>query len=87
MLKLHTILGILFDSNLTFTPFQCAVVRRIRASFLEIFHAGEVAGFSVPVIAAQVPLRLEPVLFYGAAFLVLAPEAATAVNRRVRRAA
>ena len=53
-------------------PYLQDYCRLARASILEMFHAGEVAGFSVPIIAAQIPLCIEPQVLYGAAFLVMA---------------
>ena len=77
----HTLLGVLVDDALTFTPFLNAVVRKSRAIFLEMLHAGETAGFTLPVLASQVPVRVEPFVVYGAALLAVAPQADVALNR------
>ena len=75
------ILGILFDSNLTFAPMLRAVVGAAWGSFLELYFACESAGIAVPLMALQVALRVEPLVFFGAAFLVCADGAVGELNR------
>ena len=77
----HVALGVRIDSALSFQPFLQDVLRRGRATFLELFHAAETGGFPVPVIAAQTLVRIEPALLYGAALLVVASGSLVALNR------
>ena len=77
----HVLLGVLVDDALTFQPFLRDVVRKARGIFLELLHAGETGGFSFPIMCAQVLVRIEPFLLYGAALLAVAPGADVVFNR------
>jgi hypothetical protein len=80
----HRALGILIDAALTFGPFLDEKLRTGRAIFLSMLHAAETGGFSVPVIASQVPSRTEQSTLYGAELLVLCNGAEGALNRMQR---
>ena len=77
----HMLLGVLVDSGLTFSSCLESIVRRGKAIFGELLQTAETEGFSIPVVAAQVPIRVEPVVLYAAALLALASEAETSLNR------
>jgi hypothetical protein len=81
LVETYRLLGILVDYQLTFKPYLLEVCRKGRAIFQELFHAGETAGFSVPLLASQVTCRTVPQVMYGAALLVLVPTAVAALNR------
>lgn len=69
----YRLLGCLIDSDLIFAPMLCEAKARAWAQFLELFHAAESIGFSVPILAAQVPVRVLPGLLFLAPFLAVAP--------------
>ena len=50
-------------------------------AFEKVFFAAETGGFSVPITSIQVPLRVESLVLFPAAFLILAPRAEHALNR------
>ena len=56
-----TILGVLFDEQLTFEPLLSQALARGWSMFVALFHAAETGGFSVPVLASQVLIRIHPV--------------------------
>ena len=60
----HQLLGVTIDDQLTFQPFLYTLVNKVRAAFLELFHAGETGGFAIPVIAAQVTFTISPLVFH-----------------------
>ena len=69
----QTILGVLFDQELTFEPLLRATLARAWSMFVDLFHTAETGGFSVPVLVSQVIIRLHPVIMCVAAFIALAP--------------
>ena len=69
------LLGFLIDSGLTFEPLLAETLRRGVALFSHFFNAAETGGFSIPVAAAQVPLRIEPALLFAAPLLAAVPRA------------
>ena len=77
----YRLLGILVDDQLSFKPYLCEICRRGRAAFIELFHAGETAGFSIPILAGQVTCRIVPLVLFGAAILISVPKADLALNR------
>ena len=81
MVKTHCILGYLVDSELTFTPMLQFVAPRFYASFLQLYHAAESGGFSVPILAQQVQSRIVPGILYLAPLLVMAPRMAGTLDR------
>ena len=52
-----------------------------RAAFIELFHAGETAGLSIPILAGQVARRIVPLVLFGAAVLISVPKADLDLNR------
>ena len=64
------ILGVLFDSQLTFLPLLSQSLARGWSMFVDLFHTAETGGFSVPVLSSQVQIRLHPVVLHAAPFLV-----------------
>ena len=68
-----TILGVLFDQDLTFEPLLRATLARAWSMFVDLFHTAETGGFSVPVLVSQVIIRLHPVILCLAAFIALVP--------------
>ncbi|CAE7195943.1 MOCOS [Symbiodinium sp. CCMP2592] len=68
-----TILGVLFDQDLTFEPLLRATLARAWSMFVDLFHTAETGGFSVPVLVSQVIIRLHPVILCVAAFIALVP--------------
>jgi hypothetical protein len=79
--RIRRILGVLVDSSLTFAQLLAEVVARGRGLFDKIFFAAETGGVSIPVTAAQVPLRVESAILFAAPFLFLAPKAESTLNR------
>ena len=75
------ILGVLFDSQLTFGPLLSQMLARLWAMFVDLFHAAETGGFSVPVLVAQVVLRLHPHIFGVAPFIALVPGVVGKLNQ------
>ena len=57
------------DSGLKFSFLLSEMSARFRASFQELHHAAESGGFSIPVLAAQVSIRIEPGIFYVGSLL------------------
>ena len=49
--------------------------------FEALFYAGESGGFGLPVLSAQVPLRVEAAILYPSPFLLLAQRAEYELNR------
>ena len=81
VVKQRRLLGFLIDSGLTFKPLLAETLRRGAALFSHFFYAAETAGFSIPVAAAQVPLRIEPALLFAAPLLAVVPRAESALNK------
>ena len=77
----YMLLGILLDSQLCLEPMMAQALARSHKKCLQLFYAAETAGFSVPVEAVQVPLRIEPLILYAAELYVEVPEAERALNR------
>ena len=75
------VLGVLVDADLTFQPLLRSVLARGHALFEALFHAGESGGFGLPVLSAQVPLRVESAILYPSPFLLLAHRAEYELNR------
>ena len=76
----HKILGILLDSDLSFMPLLRRTLAVGWTCFLQVYHAADAGGFTVPIIASQVSLRIDAKTLYASAFLILAPRAATLLN-------
>ena len=70
VVQVHKALGVTIDSDLTFAPLLKEVLAIGWRSFLTLFHTAETGGCSVPTLAGQVPLRVEPIVLYPAAFLI-----------------
>jgi hypothetical protein len=79
--RLRCILGVLVDSALSFEPLLAEVLSRGWALFDKVFFTAETCGFSIPVLSAQVPLRVETAVLFAAPFLCLAPRAEFSLNR------
>lgn len=77
----YRLLGILLDAQLTLQPRLNEILRSGRELFLETLYAAMVGGFAIPVASAQVMIKVEPHVLYGAELLVLLPHAAQALNR------
>lgn len=60
-----TILGVLFDKNLSFEPLLSQMIAKGWSLFEEMLHAAECGGFSVPVLTSQILVRIHPVLLYS----------------------
>lgn len=75
------LLGMLIDAGLSFRPHLLAHIAQGWSAFLEMFHAAEDGGFPVPVLAAQVCLRVEPIALFGAALLIAVPKTEFLMNR------
>lgn len=80
VVRLRRLLGVLVDACLD-APLLKETRARGWSLFEEFFHAADTSGFSIPVAAAQVPLRIEPSVLYASALLVCAPGAKTALDR------
>ena len=80
VVHMYNLLGVLFDSAFSFEPQLNRVPALGRNAFYELFHISETAGFSVPVEAHQVTVRVEPIVMYGAELLILVPHAEKALN-------
>jgi hypothetical protein len=76
-----TVLAILLDDQLSFEPCLNQVLARGWSSFVTLFHAAESAGFSVPVLSAQVFVRIQPVVLFAETFLALAPRVLLRLNQ------
>ena len=74
------LLGVLFDSGLTFGPLLRATLARGHELFESLFFAGESGGFGLPVLCAQVPLRVDSAVLYPSPFLFLADRARFALD-------
>ena len=81
VVRSRKVLGVLVDDGLTFEPLLADTVRRGWSAFLELFHTAETGGFPIPVMAAQIPVRLEPELLFSAALLIAIPQAEIRLNR------
>ena len=79
--EVRPVLGIVVDSQLTFQPWLDSVLRKGDHLFQELRVASECAGFSIPVVAAQVSTRVESGLLYGAEFLIGVHGAERLLNR------
>ena len=79
--QLRRILGVVVDAELTFKPLLAEVMSRGRTLFSKFFFAAETGGFSVPIMAAQVPLRVESAVLFAGAILATVPGAILALNR------
>ena len=66
------LLGCLIDDQLRFVPMLMEARARTRAQFLELYHAAETGGFPVPVLGAQVQIRILPGILYIAPLLAVA---------------
>ena len=75
-----TLLGVLVDSGLTFSPLLSSLLARGHAMFEALMHAAETGGFPPPVTAAQVPTRIVSALSYSAPLLAATPRAFHALN-------
>jgi len=75
-----TLLGVLVDSNLTFSPLLSSLLARGHVMFEALLHAAETGGFPLPVTAAQVPTRVISALSYPAPLLAATPKAFHALN-------
>jgi hypothetical protein len=74
------LLGVLVDSGLTFLPLWKATLAMGKSLFTNFFYAAETGGFSIPVAAAQVQLRVEPALLFSAPLLVGVSKAWSSLN-------
>jgi len=77
----YVLLGCLIDEGLTFVPLLKATCARSMEQFVRLYHAGESGGFSVPVVSAQVPIRIEPGIMYVAPLLFLADRMRYSLDR------
>ena len=68
----HSCLGFLLDDQLTMEPMLQAVVAHANSALSEFCAAASCAGVPLPVIADEVPSRIESIITYRAPFLVLA---------------
>ena len=68
----YVLLGCMVDAQLSFPPLLKAACSRGMQQFTQLYHAGESGGFSVPVVSAQVAVRIEPGILYVAPLLFLA---------------
>jgi hypothetical protein len=66
------VLGLLIDANFTMAPGLADVLAKGKTVFDHFFDAAESGGFSIPVLAAQVLVRVELVVMHGCELLVLA---------------
>ena len=80
VVRLRRLLGVLIDGEFTFLPLLKETRARGWKAFEEFFHTAKTSRFSIPVAAAQVPLRLEPSILYAAALLTCALGAQAALN-------
>ena len=69
------------DADLTFQPLLSRALAKGWRSFLTLYHSAETGGFSVPVLSSQVPLRINPVVLYSAAFFAVVPGMAAKLDR------
>eukprot|EP00973_Karenia_brevis_P002584 353362-Karenia_brevis.AAC.1 len=69
----YRLLGCLVDNQLSFLAQLKEVAARGRSQFEQIFHAAESGGFSVPVLAKHIDLRVVPGILFLAPLLLLAP--------------
>ena len=77
----RNLLGILVDSGLTFKPLLAKTLAMGSTLFDQFYYTAMSSGFSLPVAAAQVPLRLEPALLYAAPLLAGVVGAEKTLNR------
>ena len=77
----RNLLGILVDDALTFKPLLAKTLATGGSLFEQFYYTAMSSGFSLPVAAAQVPLRIEPALLYAAALLAGVGGAETALNK------
>ena len=80
VVQARKILGITVDAELSFEPFRAEVLAKGGGIFEELYRAAEAGGFPIPVLASQVPLRVEPGALFGAAVLAGAPGIETTLN-------
>ena len=81
VVQTYRLLGCLIDDQLLFTPMLREAVGRAKSQFSEILHAAESSGFSLPVVAAQLPVRIEPGLTFIAPLLVLEPRMSRFIDK------
>ena len=67
------VLGILLDCGLTFVPYSMELLARGWSSFLSLLHTGQSGGFSLPVMATEVTVRINAYFSYGACFIATVP--------------
>ncbi|CAE8673199.1 unnamed protein product, partial [Polarella glacialis] len=73
-------LGVQIDSQLSLLPRLQHVLRVGRALALELFNMSETAGLTVPIQAAQILVRVAPVILFAAELLVIAHGAEARLN-------
>ncbi|CAE8723743.1 unnamed protein product [Polarella glacialis] len=73
-------LGVQIDSQLSLLPRLQHVLRVGRALALELFNMSETAGLTVPIQAAQILVRVAPVILFAAELPVMAPGAEARLN-------
>ena len=76
----HNCLGFLIDDQLSMEPMLSAVVAHASSALSEFCTAASCAGVPLPVIADEVPSRIESIVTFRAPFLVLAPNFEVVLN-------
>ena len=71
--SVHSCLGFLIDDQLSMESMLSAVVAHANSALSEFCTAASCAGVPLPVIADEVPSRIESIVTFRAPFLVLAP--------------
>ena len=78
---IYKCLGVKTDAGLTFEPRLKQVVSIGHAVFRELHHVAESVGLPIPMIAAQVTVRLVPLVLFACEVLALVPSAEKKLNR------
>ena len=68
--SIFRILGVSLDAYLTFVQLFGSMLGQGRSSFTSLFNSAESGGFSVPLLAAQVEIRLVPAVLFPAALVI-----------------
>ena len=69
----YRLLGVLVDSALTFEPALREVSAKSIGMLQQLLQVGQSNGFSMPLVASQVVVRLEPFVLFSCAILILSP--------------
>ena len=76
----YRLLGVLLDSDLTFHALLRETLRSGWDSFVKLYHASEASGFPLMVLAEQVSPRVESIVLYASAFLIMHQQAVGKFN-------